>query len=614
MRVRVLYIFLLAYLPLGIQAQEMLAPLDHNPLLKVREHTRSFAKSTALSLPLFEDFTGYSPYPDSMVWVDYEVYVNNTMCVRPVSRGCATFDGLNQYGYPYDTLNKFALVRADSLTLNPMDLSANQPGDSIYLSFFYQPQGRGFEPETTDSLMLFFRKSNGTWVKVWSKEGTLLLPFRQAMVPLTDTSYFYSGFQFRFVNKVSVNTTDDVWNLDYIRMGAGRTILDTAVGDAAFTADPSFMLNDYTYMPYRHFLANANGERSTQLTDSIRNNYNGGQNLNWFFAAREKVSNTPLANGSGAVNLNAYQTQAIALNTYTNTVPLGGTYDRVVFENKFYIESVSSSDNKNNDTVIKEQVFDNYLAYDDGTAEMAYYLNLSPNLPGKIAIEHHLNEPDVLQGVSIYFGRQVPLGTNKTFSVAVYKQLQGVNGATQDQLLLQQDFMLPYYLPVNNFYNYKLDNPLSLPAGAFYIATIQPAFGGSDSLYFGLDRNREQGNHAYYNVENLWIESTISGAIMIRPLVGQTVFNTGITEPGSGFAGEKTNFSIFPNPASDYVICDYKGQNATYHITDIQGRVLRQGQLPADRRIDVSGLVPGMYLLRVDTNAGHSSPQKFLKQ
>lgn len=597
-------------------AQERVGSLDRNPLLKGRKPSLIQARSTAVSLPIFEDFTGYSPYPDSTIWADDHVYVNNTMPSMPVSRGVATFDALNRYGLPYDTLYNSAVVYADSLTLKPLDISTLQPSDSVFLSFYYQPQGLGFGPELQDSLLLLFKKSNGTWVKVWSKEGSGVHPFKQVILPLNDTSYFHTNFQFRFVNKASINTNDDTWNIDYIRMDANRSSTDTAINDLAFISDPGFMLNDYTYMPYRHFMANPGGELATQMLDSVRNGYSSAQNINYAFTARESVSNTPLfSTGFTTVNISQYINEDVSQAVYTNTVPLVDPFAKVIFENKFYIQSLNGSDKKVNDTVIKEQVFDNYLAYDDGTAEKSYYLNLFASLPGKIAIEHHLNVADTLQGIDIYFGRQVPVGSGKMFSIAVYKKLQGVNGATADQLLYQQDFMYPRYMQVNNYCTYKLENPVVLPAGAFYIATIQPALSGSDSLYIGLDVNRAQGNHAYYNVDGTWNESTITGAIMMRPLLGTIVFNTIVNDPEEGALNALEENAIYPNPATDKVVCDNRTDKPTkYYLSDIQGRLIQSAILPANKQIDISTLVPGMYIIRLETNGLVGKPQKLIKQ
>ena len=159
-------------------AQERIAPVNYNPVLKDGyKGGNAVRKATALSLPFFDDFTGSSPYPDASKWVEHQVYINNTMCISPISRGVATFDALNEFGLPYDTLNNGNLVDADSLTSLPIDLSSNHPSDSIYLSFFYQPGGNGFYPRPEDSLMLYFKKDNG----VWKKHGLLKAALQQVL-------------------------------------------------------------------------------------------------------------------------------------------------------------------------------------------------------------------------------------------------------------------------------------------------------------------------------------------------------------------------------------------------------------------------------------------------
>ena len=152
-------------------AQDVIvAPLNFNGALKQQPaNTGAAHKTTAITLPFFEDFTDDITWTNKDRWVDDKVYINNTMGVNTISRGVATFDALNDNGIPYNTTNPFALDYADSLTSRDINLSTFTPADSIYLSFFYQPQGNGFYPETGDSLMLFFKKKNQAWVKMWSK-------------------------------------------------------------------------------------------------------------------------------------------------------------------------------------------------------------------------------------------------------------------------------------------------------------------------------------------------------------------------------------------------------------------------------------------------------------
>lgn len=594
----------------------MLAPVYFNPRLQnvpaMSNPIDAIAKTTALSLPFFEDFTGYSVKPDSNKWLDDKVYINNTMSVNPISRGAATFDALDRAGLPYNTKVTTALVYADSLTSKIIDISGNNPGDSLYLSFFYQPQGNGFSPEAQDSLMLYLRKNNNAFIKVWAKEGSLMKPFQQVMIPITDTGFFHANFQIRFVNKASINTNDDVWNLDYIRLAANRNMYDTAVNDVAFTYDPGYMLSDYTYMPYSQFLADPNGERISQHLASLRNNNTTAQPVNYNYTAREIATNTPLYSDIiSTVSIAALSPQQIALNTYANTIPgTPGEHKWINFQNKYYIESPSASDPKDNDTIIRNQVFHNYLAYDDGTAEKSYYLNLFPTLPGKLAIQFHLNQDDTLKGIAIYFGRQVPLAYDKYFSAVVYKDLTSNGGA--GQVIHQQDFINPAYSEINGYWVYKFDSPVLLPAGTFYLGTIQPALSNSDSLYFGFDVNRQGSNHLYYNVVGNWEASTLNGAVMIRPILGPIIASA--IKNVEVKKHEDAKWSVSPGPVSDIIQFHFDSdRKSVYEVYDMQGRVLMTGNVVREEILNVAQLTPGIYFIRLTINGVPSAPQKIVK-
>jgi len=614
MRGSAFYIILFLLLGQTGFAQEHVGPLGYNPAVRhaLPRDIGRFSKKTAVSLPFFEDFTNYDGIPDITKWVDHEAYVNNTMCVNPVSRGVATLDALNQYGTPYDSFYNTSQLLCDSLTTQFINLSTYSPADSVYLSFFYQPGGNGFYPLLNDSLMLFF-KSGDTWTKVWADSGSTSMPFRQVMIPVTDTAYFNDSFQFRFVNLAAFQYSGSTWNVDYIRMNAGRNMYDTAVNDVAYNADVTNMLNDLTAMPYRQFLANKAGELATQISDSIRNNYDLPKTVNYGYVAHEVSSGTLLGSGTGSTSIAGGGSVAgVSFPTYTTTTPIGGLDDKVVFENKFYLQSPGASDPRPNDTCVKDQVFDNYLAYDDGTAEMSYYLNLSATLPGKVAIEYHLNQADTLRGLSIYFGRQVPLATSKPFSIIIYKALQGVNGAYFDTVLREQDFYFANYADtINHFYYYRLDTPVIMPRGVFYACSMQPAYSGSDSLYYGLDRNRLGGNHAYYNVLGTWVSSSVSGAIMIRPVLGQFVSGTSV----GSIKKEDEQWSLWPNPAKDLLhVSHTSNKHATYEIVNLQGALVMKGSTDNEQNINIANLTPGMYFIRLAFNGAGTQTQKFVKQ
>lgn len=610
----VLYALLLVFVSSqSVLAQEVLAPLKFNTVQhdadKNYKSSRSGVvyKTTALSLPFFEDFTNYSPIPDDTKWLDRKVYVNNTMCFNPISRGVATFDALDQDGIPYDPVSNTTLLYADSLTSQQIDLSGYQASDSLYLSFFYQPEGNGFYPEPEDSLMLYLKKPNG-WTRVWKVPGERTHEFKQVMIPITEASYFHAGFQFRFINKASIVVNDDVWNVDYIRLDANRDINDTLVEDVAFTLPPTVFLSDYTYMPYHQFLADVNTERAAQHSAIVRNNATVTHNINYNFVSTEKVTSNNLASSTNnTTSLAAGAAYKITESSYTNLPSTPQKNHPRVFEHKYYIESVGVNDPKGNDTIVHEQNFHNFLAYDDGTAEKSYFLNLFATLPGKIAIDFNLNEPDTLSAVSIYFGRQVPLPDQKFFSIIIYSDI--AFGGGSDQVLYQEDFLKPEYSQVNHAWVYKLQQPVALPAGKFYVGTMQPALSSSDSLYFGFDVNRVGENHLYYNVLNEWKKSNLSGALMIRPMFG-TVFPSHV----NGVEDELFAWDIAPNPTQRNIqVSIPNNKEYDYTVVDMRGRVLQRGSVSDGAIIDIEKLPTGTYFLRLYIEGVETRSRKLIK-
>ncbi len=618
-----LLICLLTLLHLSAEAQEREGHLMFNPnLMNVVKPKLPVKKTTAaaepLSLPFFEDFTGTGIFPDSSRWADFCTYVNNTMGNKPISRGVVTFDALDWKGLPYDSFNNANFRYADSLTSQPINLSLDvvTPSDSVYLSFFYQPQGNGFYPKVQDSLMLFLKTRFGGYKKVWSVAGSTLKPFSQVMIPISDSLYFDSFFQFRFINIGAMYWADAVWNVDYVRLGKNRNLFDTTVNDIGFTTQPTQFLNDYTSMPYRQFYGYSSAERSVQQTCGLRNNYDINQSTSHAYSGTVVKTSTILKTPSlTAITLNPKETAQVTFPTYTSLITLSsaGNYGRVTFRNKFFIQSISTADPVENDTIVKDQIFDNYLAYDDGTAEKSYYLDLYPTLPGKLAIEYHLNKPDTMKGMAIYFGRQLPFAFNKQFDIKVYSSLAGVYGATSDNVIYTEEMCTPGYADtVNRFWIYKFSQGVPLPAGTFFAGTFQPAESGSDSLYFGLDVNRVGSNHAFYNVFSGWVPSLISGAIMIRPLLGQDVAGTGVNDISLAGTPE---WRIFPNPANNFVTIEIPSDElVTYTIMNVQGQKVLTGVAQRGQSISTTDLPSGIYIVRIANGTTTYGAQKFIKK
>lgn len=590
-----LFILSLLIFVSNLFAQEQLSTFYRNNRNVSFDHS-AFAKTTALTLPFFEDFTNYETFPNPLKWKDALVYINNSFPINTISRGVATFDGLNTFGVPYDSVNKYAAIYADSLTSQIIDLSNYTPNDSIYLSFYYQPGGYGFEPDLNDSLMLFFKLNNGLWNKVWAKEGSSTTDFKQVLIPVSNAIYLNANFQFRFINKVTMQTNDDHWHLDYIKINSNRTCTDTLINDLAFTQRPDFLLNDYTSMPYNQFQAAVNSNWLTEHKVYLRNNTTNTITNSFNYRAKEKSTGFIFSGFSNfTTSIPSITTANLALLNYTPNYTPTPNQDKVVFEQTYYTASIPSQ-NTINDTIVSQQVFDNYLAYDDGSAEKSYYLNLFNTLPGKIAIEHQLYTSDTLRGVAIQFGRQIPSNANKYFSIAIMKALAGINGASKDSIIYKEDFFFPRFRDsINGFWIYTFANPITMPVGSFYVSTIQPAMSGSDSLYFGLDANRTMANHQYYNVLNSWQSSQIDGAVMIRPLLGKAIVSTAIANP------KYINYtmSISPNPAHDLISIQSENNLTQLEIYSTIGSLIYSSTLfGTNSNISIGAFEPGLYFVR----------------
>ena len=139
-------------------AQELLTPFGVTQKAPVRKGV-----AEARFLPFFDDFSHSNLYPDSTKWTDNKVLVNDGFPLCPPNRKGATFDVLDADGkvYSYAISNAFiaeyltsARIRLDSI-MEP-EPRALTPADSVYLSFYYQPQVNGNPPEAQDTLVLQF--------------------------------------------------------------------------------------------------------------------------------------------------------------------------------------------------------------------------------------------------------------------------------------------------------------------------------------------------------------------------------------------------------------------------------------------------------------------------
>lgn len=589
-------------------AQEVLAPLTSNIHLQTGT-TPTASKKTRLILPFIDDFSNQGPYPDPTLWEDQQVYINNTLCETPITKGVATFDGLNSKGRPYFP-SFYGAGYCDSLTSKIINLQSNTASDKIYLSFYVQPQGLGFAPETSDSLFLFFRDSSNHWDKVWQARGTGWTPMKIQLLPVMDVKYLHDSFQFRFVNIASMNTNDDVWNIDYVKMDVNRSPSDSILNDVAFTNQPTSILSPYSSMPYRHFTINQSNEKSTNQNLSLFNQYNLAQTIVTHHDAIE-VSSTALQSSSALPSQSIGARQILVQNipsyniNYTAPTPTS----KVVMRNTYYVDMVNAQDRRSNDTIKTDVVFDNYFAYDDGTAEKAYFLLPAFNSPSKTALQFHLNEPDTVRGLMTFFAPQLPSAAGKYFSIVLYQTLG--SSTTPDSIIHQEDlFQVKYDTLINGFTTYAFETPVALNAGTYYMGITQPANFGSDSIYYGLDMNRQtNAQFLYYNVDGYWYSSSANGSIMMRPMVGP-FFTPSST---SSVTKKSSALNVYPNPAQTTLQLASNETWASYRIYSLLGNLVQEG-IPNQQMIHIESLLPGMYMVQCRNEKNKLFTTQFVKQ
>lgn len=600
-----------------VSAQEQLLPLTYNPVA-TKNHSPAPTLRNAISLPFIDDFSYFTPEPNPEWWVNRQAFVNTTFPINPPSIGVATLDGLNEYGNPYDSTSysMSSIGGADTLTSQPILMGALTPASNVYLSYFFQPGGRGDKPndslfnsfnyqkEFGDSLIVEFKDVNGDWKHVWATDG---LPgneglqsnrFYQVIFKVNDASFFHDDFQFRFRNLGTRIGQYDCWNIDYVKLGAGRTPTDTVLSDVAIQYLPTSILSNYERMPWNQFQNFQPLEKASTMALTVQNNFNIGKNVSKQMTAKEITTNTDLFDsGISSDNFDPDESKILAFNSF-NIPNFNG--DSIVIATSYAISATGGSGVATNDSVTRYQVFSNEMSYDDGTPEAVYRLLGSP---ASIALRYHVNTPDTLRAIKIQFQHtDVNMSVN-LFNLIVWKSLE-----TDNDTLLRDEFLLPDYSEERNgFIFYRLSRPVPVE-DTFYIGWLQVSLQTDMKIDIGFDKNDTANQHLFFNVGGSWEPSGLQGAVMIRPVLGKEIpFQTGV-EP----VNANDQISIYPNPAADVIYVNGSDKYLRLVVTDYSGKPLIS--VAHQSSVDISRLSSGFYFLRVtDEKTGRTSLHKFIK-
>jgi len=175
------------FIQVGGFAQEILTGLYKNEVIenaykkslknKQRKSTL-FIYYEPILIPFIEDFSNYTGYPDTALWIGNQAYVNQSFAVNPPTIGVVTLDAVDEKGRIYEHATKTPQTfGADTLLSKPIRLdSIFSPipreltvADDISFCFLYQPGGGddttwvnlGDAPEPYDSLVLEFGYQTG---------------------------------------------------------------------------------------------------------------------------------------------------------------------------------------------------------------------------------------------------------------------------------------------------------------------------------------------------------------------------------------------------------------------------------------------------------------------
>lgn len=641
--VKRVYIVSLFFCFLGISGftQELLTGLQVNPAVKAaflktsKLRIPEVADTTPVNMPFFDDFSASSVFPSTDRWIDRYTYQNTDFPVFPINIGAITMDAINDSGMIYtegvpgpltfiaDHLTS-RYIRLDSLfTPVPVKLTA---ADSVFLSFYYQPQGRGLPPEVNDSLILQFLLRPAfdsitatdtipypdSWETVWGTTGMSLDSFYlhsnhyflQVMVPITEEAkYFRKNFRFRFYNRVSLasnaepswQSNCDQWNLDNIYLNYGRSVFDTLYPEIRFIERPPSMLLFYESMPYTQYCDDPTNEITDSLNILISNRTTSERNCQYSYNVTNYSGSFNKTYNGGNYGIKPFYTDG-----YVTYPPFAHPEVSFLFpisqaDSATYLVSHMIRDNTSGsaygDTIKSLQKFLNYYAYDDGSADAGY--GLSPAW-SSLACRFHLNKsPDTLRAVQMYFNRTLSNNSQQLFYLCIWSDNAGNPGDT-----IYSEIVMPFYSDsLNQFFTYDLTRPVKI-TGTFYVGWIQTT---NDNLNLGFDRYNDNHSENFYNVNGKWLNSAYSGSLMIRPIVGKPI-PVGISQSRKS----KPALDIYPNPCSgSYIHLQISGSdimnlplsNCSLSVTNLIGKLMFR--TPYSSSVDVSSLSAGLYFLEL---------------
>ena len=605
-----------------LQAQEVLLPLQSTP---IHPSTQAIKQSNnqALTLPFFADFSS-NPSDSQFSILNFQFSIPSGATVTdgagllPPTVGVVTLDALDASGDLYPDAST-SLFPADTLTSLPIRLDGFTPHDMLVFSFYYLPGGGegnlweriGDAPDPGDSLILeFFRPADSTWVPMWSRGGIEVdslvlatgLHWQYVAVPIIDSLFFDSLFAFRFRNYCSLPVTAkpglagncDYWHLDYLVLDTNRSTTETPeFRDVAFAAPAPTALAAYRAMPARQYRT---ADVVTDFSLKITNLYGSELATQYFYAVVDDAGDTLYCYDGGYENAPPFLPGEVYQQSQAHAnPPMGYIFPESEQPASYTLihivrEGVGGDDHGCNDTVRFLQVFDNYYAYDDGTAENGYGLTSSSSRL-YLASRFDLNTQDTLTAVDLYFNRTSD-GDNEQIPFYITIWLADDDGRPGTILYRDESSRHPQHDGLNRFQRYRLERPLVVEPGSLFVGFEQ---GNNHYINLGFDRSFNSADRIYYLTGTAWQQSILSGSLMMRPLFGAAA-TVGIESVVVG-----SSINIFPNPATDLVTVEGLPAGSRIELYDASGRLCFS---TFNFQLSTLNYPNGLYLLRTITPEG----------
>jgi len=533
-------------------------------------------------------------------WINEGAFRNNTFGVNPPTVGVMTFDGIDRLGSPYDFSSSNTYGNADMLTSKPINLGEKNNGspytvqDSVYLSFHYQPQGFGNDPEIEDSLSLnYYSPVTDKWYWEWAVPGSSNQAFRRVDFHIDDTLFLQKGFRFRFRNKATLSGSLDHWNIDYVAIVANRRIQKEAFPDVGYYGETPSYIKTHTSMPWKHYKKDPSKYMEAGVQIPISNLSNIARFLQLNYNVRNLDDNIPFFELDTPVplpNLPGKQNLSIGIPVSAGTPSFSfptNSAERASFEIQNYFE-VNPDENRDNDTLRHYQYFDTYYAYDDGVAELAYSVN---GTGAKLAYEFETDVTDTLRAILVNFPRMLLNEQNRRINIMVWNDL------SEEPIYESGPVWEVDYPDLNDFKRYVIDENIVV-SGKYYIGWEQQ---DNRKIYVGWDINKRNEERLFYNLDGSWTNTSFEGSLMLRPDFGFAQIRASIEEK----TPTENQFVIaYPNPAKNEVRFSFEGERANIRVYDLSGRLMLNEQIDPEESVALNGFSNGIYILKGTSSTG----------